>query len=112
MPILRKSILRVGVANGDTSKAVNTTWLPFKGMPYKATQADTFDNLKSLLLSVGKFADDGNTSIFTKNGVLVHKEEDVLITCKGEPILIGVRDKAGQCQIPLVQQHGQWKPRT
>jgi hypothetical protein len=30
------------------------------------------------------------------------KEEDVLITCKGEPILIGIRDNQGQYQTPLM----------
>jgi hypothetical protein len=28
--------------------------------------------------------------VFMKEGVKVFKEEDVLITCKGEPILIGI----------------------
>jgi hypothetical protein len=40
-------------------------------------------------MSVGKTADDGNIYIFTKEGVSVYKEEDVLITCKGKAILIG-----------------------
>ena len=31
-----------------------------------------------------------NERIFTKNGVTVHKEQDVLIIMKGTPILIGV----------------------
>ena len=36
-------------------------------------------------MSVGKTSDDGTISVLTKDGVTVHKEEDVLITCKGEP---------------------------
>ena len=44
------------------------------------------------LMSVGKTADDGNVSIFTKKDVKLYKEEDVLITCRGKPILIGIRD--------------------
>jgi hypothetical protein len=44
-------------------------------------------------MSVGQTSDDGTILIFTKDGVTVHKEEDVLITCKGEPILIGKRDE-------------------
>ena len=63
------------------------------------------------LMSVGKMADDGTVSVFTKKGVNVFKEEDVLITCKGEPILIGVRDSHGRYRIPLMQQRGQWQPR-
>jgi hypothetical protein len=62
-------------------------------------------------MSVGKTADDGTVSVFTKEGVNVFKEEDVLITCKGEPILIGIRDSHGRYQIPLMQQRGQWQPR-
>jgi hypothetical protein len=50
-------------------------------------------------------------SIFTKEGVSVYKEEDVLITCRGTPILIGKRDERGRYQIPLMQTRGQWQPR-
>ncbi len=62
-------------------------------------------------MSVGKTANDGMISIFTKEGVTVHKEQDILITCKGKPILIGVHDDHGQYRIPLVQQRGQWQTR-
>ena len=62
-------------------------------------------------MSVGKTSDDGTISIFTKEGVTVHKEQDVLITCKGEPILIGIRDDKGRYHIPLVQHRGHWQPR-
>jgi hypothetical protein len=31
-----------------------------------------------------------------KEGINVVKEEDVLITCKGKPILIGIKDNQGQ----------------
>jgi hypothetical protein len=72
-------------------------------------QADTFQDFPTLLMSVGKTADDGTVSVFTKKGVKVFKEEDMLITCKGEPILIGVRDSHGGYRIPLIQQRGQWQ---
>jgi hypothetical protein len=74
-------------------------------------QADTFQDFPMSLMSVGKTTDDGTVSVFTKEGVNVFKEEDVLITCKGEPILIGVRDSHGRYRIPLMQQRGQWQPR-
>jgi hypothetical protein len=74
-------------------------------------QADTFQDFPTSLMSVGKTADNGTVSVFTKEGINVFKEEDVLITCKGKPILIGVRDSHGQYQIPLMQQRGQWQPR-
>jgi hypothetical protein len=60
-------------------------------------------------MSVGKTADEGTVSVFTKDGINVFKEEDILITCKGKPILIGVRDGHGRYQIPLMQQRGQWQ---
>ncbi len=48
-------------------------------------------------------ASNGMVSVFTKEGVNVFKEEDVLNTCKVEPILIRIRDNQGQYQIPLMQ---------
>jgi hypothetical protein len=73
-------------------------------------KADTFQDFPTSSISVGKMADDGTVSVFTKEGVNVFKEEDVLITCKGKPILIGVRYSHGQYRIPLMQQRGQWQP--
>ena len=61
-------------------------------------------------MSVVKKYDDGNVSIFTKNGVTIHKEEDVLITCQKKPIILGKRDERGRYQIPLTQHRGQWQP--
>jgi hypothetical protein len=74
------------------SKAQHVTQLPFQHLSDKAKSADTFNDFLNSLMSVGNTADDGTISIFTKDGVTVHKEEDVLITCKGQPILIRVRD--------------------
>ena len=59
---------------------------------------------------MGKTADDGNMSIFTKDGVKVYKEEDVLIKCQINTILIGKQDERGQYRIPLTQAHGQCQP--
>ncbi len=81
------------MANGRVSQEKFVTQLPFKDLSAKAKQADTFQDFCSSLMSVGKTANDGTISIFTKNVVTVHKETDVLITCKGKPILIGVRDE-------------------
>ncbi len=100
----------MAVANGETCKAKFVTHLPFHTLSTSAKQASTFTEFPHSLMSMGKTADDGMISIFTKDGVMVHKEQDVLITCKGKPILIGVCDDLGQYPIPLVQQHGQWQP--
>ncbi|KAL7490093.1 hypothetical protein ACHAW6_016101 [Cyclotella cf. meneghiniana] len=111
LPILKKSSRRVGVANGGISKGVNVTQLPFKQLSATAVKADTFNDFPDSLISVGQLADDDTVSIFSKDGVSVHKEEDVLITVNNEPILIGVRDEQGRYRIPLQQHKGQWKPR-
>ena len=110
LPILRPSTKRVGAANGGTSTAQHVSRLPFKQLSNRAASADSFNNFPSSLMSVGKTSDDGTISIFTKEGITVHKEQDVLITCKGKPLLIGIRDEKGRYRIPLVQQRGQWQP--
>jgi len=62
-------------------------------------------------MSVRKTADDGNISIFTKEGVGVYKEEGVLIACKGKAILIGKQEERGRYRIPLEQNRGNWQPK-
>jgi hypothetical protein len=84
LPIIQRSTRRVGVANGGMSQAKFVMQLPFKESA-KAKQADIFQDLPSSLMSIGKTADDGTISIFTKNGVTVHKETDILTTCKCKP---------------------------
>ena len=111
LPILCPSTKRVGVANGGSSAGKHVTQLPFNQLSDQATKADSFDDFSNSLMSDGKTTDDRTISIFTKDGVTVHKEQDVLITCCGEPILIGVRDEYGRYRIPLQQCKGQWQPR-
>ena len=53
-------------------------------------------------MGIGKISGNGTISIFTKDCVTLHKEEDVLIKCEGAPILNRTRDKQGCCHIPLV----------
>ena len=110
LPILRPSTKQVGVANGGSSSGKHVTQLPFEQLSEQATKADSFEDFPHSLMSVGKTADNGTISIFTNDGVTVHKEQDVLITCKGEPILVGVRDEYVRYRIPLHQQKGHWQP--
>ena len=112
LPIIRPSTKRVGVANGGTSVGKHATTLPFTHLSPTASAADSFEDFPTSLMSVGKTADDGTVSIFTKDGVTIHKETDVLITCHGKPLLIGVRDEQGRYRIPLIQHCRQWQPRT
>jgi hypothetical protein len=90
---IQTSTLLVGVANGGTSKEKYFTQLLFQKLLACAMQADTFQDFPTSLMAstgTGKTANDSTVSIFTKTRVSVHKEEDALISCKGEPILIGV----------------------
>ena len=111
LPAIRKSKKRVGVADGRVSKGITVTKLPIPQLEEEAASADTFNKWSSNLLSVGKLADADTLSIFNKDGVEVYKEDDVLITYKGRPILIGKRDHRGRYRIPLEQRKGQWRPR-
>ncbi len=111
LPILQKASKRVVVANGETCKAKSVTHLPFHTLSTSAKQAETFTEFPHSLMSMGKKADNSMISIFSKEEVMVHKEQDILITCKGKPILIGVCNDHGRYRIPLVQQRGQWQPR-
>ncbi len=90
LPILRPSARQVGVANRCTSNAKYITQLPLQKLSARSGQADTFQDFPISLMSMGKTSDDGTVSVFTKEGVNIFKEEDILITCKGEPILIGI----------------------
>jgi hypothetical protein len=83
LPILQPITRKVGVANGGTSNAKCVTQLLFRQLSAQSRQADTFQDFPTSL------------SVFTKDGVNVFKEEDILITYKGKPILIGVRDGHG-----------------
>ena len=83
------------------------TALPILQLTAQAVKADTFEDFPHSLMSVGKTSDAGTISIFTNYGVTVHKEEDVLITCKGEPSFIGACNERGRYRIPLIQRRGQ-----
>ena len=96
LPILRISNKKLGAANGGACNGNYITTLPLPQISSKAAKADTFEEFPTSLMSVGKTSDDGNVSIFTKYGVTVYKEEDVLITCQRNPILTGKRDERGR----------------
>ena len=92
LPIFIISHNKVGVANGGACNGKYVTSLTFPQLSIKAAEVDTFEEFPTSLMSVGKTADNGNVSIFTKYGVTVYKEEDVLITFQKNPIIIGKRD--------------------
>ena len=59
------------MANGETNKGRHITSLPFPQLSEETTEIDTFDELKTLLVSVGKITDDGSVSIFTTEEVKI-----------------------------------------
>ena len=63
-------------------------------------------------MSDDKTCDDSTISIFSQEGVTtIHREHDVLLTCKDEPKLIGVLDNHGGYCISLVQNKGHLQTR-
>lgn len=102
LPILGPSMKRVAVANGGIEQGKYQTILPLPNLPPEARLCDSFDSFSNSLISVGRLADAGTTSIFTKTGVEVHKDEDVLILVSGKPLLVGKRDEHGRYKIPLI----------
>ena len=85
------------MTKNDTTALTHISFVVYSSREAKYTKLDS-------LMSMGKTADAGTVSIFTKDDVTVYDETDVLITCKNKPILIGVRDNKGRYRIPLVQQ--------
>ena len=63
---MRVSAKKVGVANVGVGNGKYVTKLPFPKLSNKAAEVDTFEEFPTSLMSVGKAADDGNVSIFTK----------------------------------------------
>ena len=104
--ILRAPKRRVGVKNGGTTKGKYVKSLPFPQLSKEASDTDTFKEFPTLLMSVGRTADDSNVSIFNKKDVKEYKEKDVVSTFRGTPILIGRRDERGRYRIPLMKTPG------
>ena len=111
LPILRISSKKAGVANGGSSSGKYVTRLPFPQLSRKPAEVDIFNNFPTYIMSVRKTLEDGNVSIFTKEGVSVYKKKDVIINCKGKAIFVSKSDERGKYRITLVQSRGQWKPR-
>ena len=107
---MRVSAKKVGVFNGSACNGKYVSTLPSPKLSNREAEVDTFEEFPTSLISVGKTADYGNVSIFTKEGVPVYKEEYVLITCQRKPIIIGKMDEHGRYHIPLTQDHMKWQP--
>ena len=98
------------MVNGEVSTGTNVTTLPVPQLPEEDTEADIFDNFPHSLTSVGKTSDARTISIFTRDKVTVRRENNVMITCDGKPIMIGPRDMQDRYRILMVQQKGMCQP--
>jgi hypothetical protein len=85
LPILQPSTRKVEVANGGTSNTKYVTQLPFQQLSAQAMQADTFQDFPTSLMSVGKTANNGTVSVFTKDGVNVFKEKTCSSHARANP---------------------------
>ncbi|KAL7486087.1 hypothetical protein ACHAW6_011685 [Cyclotella cf. meneghiniana] len=94
---------QVAVANGEISHAKHESKLPFPGFFQHASKANTFDSLPQSLMSMAKVSGDGTIFIFKKDGVTVHCEEDVFITCKD--VYVNIYDV---CETVFTNQTGQF----
>ena len=73
LPILIISDKKVGVDNRGACNGKYVTSLPLPHISRKSAEADTLEELPTLLMSVGKTSEDGNVCIFTEYGVTIHK---------------------------------------
>ena len=73
LPILCVSAKKLGVANGGACNGKYVTKISLPQLSNRATEADTLEEFTASLMSVFKTADNGNMSIFTKEGVTVYK---------------------------------------
>ena len=72
LPILRVSAKKVGIANDGACNGKYVAKVPFPQLSNRAEEADTFEELPTSLMSVGKTSDDGNVPILTKERVTIY----------------------------------------
>ncbi len=102
LPVTGVSNKVVALANGSTNNAMHTTDLPFDALTNDARKAHVLPGLWSnSLVSIGKLADAGYTTIFhpAGRGVTVHQKKSVHIRLLHKPVLQGWQDENGLWQL-------------
>ena len=85
--------VQLQMPNGDRIESTHKALLPLPQLPIKAREAIIFPKLKTNLLSVGTFCDNGCKATFDKNNVkITHNKQD---------ILCGERNSKGLYQIDM-----------
>lgn len=102
----KKSTKRVFLPDGSKIPATTKAILPFDTVPNDVKEVHVLPKLNHSLLSVGKFADKGYTTIFHpyQQGVTLHREGTVKIEQSCEPDLQGCRARSGLWEMALVEQ--------
>ena len=85
--------VQLQMPNGDRIESTHKALLPIPQLPLKAREAIIFPKLKTNLLSVGTFCDNGCEATFDKS--------KVKITHNNKKILCGERNSKGLYQIDM-----------
>jgi hypothetical protein len=101
LPILQTSTWKVGVANGGTSKAKYVTQLSFQQLSAQAMQAATLQNFPMALMSVGKMANDGTVSVFTKKVSMYSRKKTCSSHARANP-------SSSELEIAMVDAKYHW----
>lgn len=109
IPTNKTSAMQVRLPDGSKITATTEQTLPFPTVPSAATSVHILPTLEQSLLSVGKFADVGYTTIFHpyRKGVTIHREGTVTISQKKPPELQGCRAESGLWEMALQAQQQQ-----
>ena len=91
------STKRVYLPDGSSITGTQRAVLPNSDLPSAAKTVDVLPNLKKLLFSVGKVADEGFTTVFhpRNQGVTIHKEGTITIKTTKPAEIQGWRAETG-----------------
>ena len=95
------STKQVFLPDGSTIRGSVKATLPFHTLPERAKEVDVLPRLQQSLLSVGKLADEGYTTVFhpRDRGVTIHKEGTLTLTPTAPAEIQGWRAKTGLWEV-------------
>jgi len=98
--------MQVRLPDGSKITAIKEQKLPFPTVPSAATTVHILPTLEPDLLSVGKFANVGYTTVIHpyQKGVTLHREGTITIHQRTPPELQGCRSASGLWEMSLQQQ--------
>ena len=95
------STKQVFLPDGSTIRGSVKATLPFHTLPKRAKEVDVLPRLQQSLLSVGKLADEGYTTVFhpRDRGVTIHKEGTLTLTPTAPAEIQGWRANTGLWEV-------------